>query len=88
MKCKDCTDMICGHRTSDAEIECYYSQYALPQSSQTKEQWISDTIVKLIASIPYEYVSGADGQIIEPRHIYAARVAREMADVIFGQKQG
>ena len=85
MKCKDCTDMICGHRTSDAEMECYYSQNALPQSSQTKEQWISDTAVKLIASIPYEYVtSGAGGQIVEPRHIYAARIAKEMADVIFG----
>ena len=85
MKCKDCTEMICGHRTTDAEMECYYSQYAQPSSSPTKEQWISDTAVKLIASIPYEYVtSGVGGQTMEPRHIYAARIAKEMADTIFG----
>ena len=78
--------MICGHRTSDAEMECYYSQCALPQSSQTKEQWISDTAVKLIASIPYEYVtSGVGGQTMEARHVYAARIAKEMADVVFGK---
>jgi len=52
MKCKDCIDMICGHRTSDAEMECFYSTHALPPLSQTKEQWISDTAVKLINSIP------------------------------------
>lgn len=28
--------------------------------------------------------SGAGGQTLEPRHIYAARIAKEMADVIFG----
>ena len=85
MKCKDCTDMICGHRTSDAEMECYYSQYAQPtQKTMSKEEWIADTAVKLIASIPYEYVtSGTGGQTMEPRHIYAARIAKEMADVVF-----
>jgi len=86
MKCKDCADMICPHRTTDAEMECYYYQYSQPLVSQTKEQWISDTVVKLIANIPYEYVtSGVEGQTMEPRHIYAARVAKEMADIIFGK---
>ena len=85
MKCKDCADMICCHRSTDAVMECYYYQYSLPLASQTKEQWISDTVVKLIAGIPYEYVtSGVGGQTTEPRHIYAARIAKEMADVIFG----
>lgn len=85
MKCKDCADMICAHRTTDAEMECYYYQYLQPQESQTKEQWISDMVVKLIANIPYKYViSVIDGHTMEPRHIYAARVAKEMADVIFG----
>ena len=87
MKCKDCTNTICGYRTSDAEMECYYSQYA-QSSLSNKEQWISDTAVKLVASIPYEYVtSGAGGQIMEPRHIYAVRIAKEMADVIFGDTE-
>lgn len=77
--------MICCHRSTNAEMECYYYQYSQPLASQTKEQWISDTAVKLIADIPYEYVtSGACGQTTEPRHIYAARIAKEMADVIFG----
>ena len=84
MKYKDCADVICPHRTTDAEMECYYYQYSQPLA-QTKEQWISDTAVKLIASIPCEYVTnGVGGQTMEPRHIYAARIAKEMADVIFG----
>lgn len=49
-----------------------------------KELWISDMIVKLIASIPYEFVTSCNGQINEPRHLYAARIAKEMADQIFG----
>ena len=77
--------MICCHRSTNAEMECYYYQYSQPLASQTKEQWISDTAVKLIADMPYEYVtSGAGVQTTEPRHIYAARIAKEMADVIFG----
>ena len=50
-----------------------------------KDLWISETACKLIAQIPYEYVSsGVGGQTMEARHIYAARIAKEMADVIFG----
>lgn len=102
MKCKDCTEMICPHRTTDGERECYYQQYAdftvtCPSSQRqtnteaapngtltSKELWISDTAVKLIAQIPYEYVTSCNGQINEPRHLYAARIAKEMADQIFG----
>lgn len=51
-----------------------------------KALWISETVVKLIAEIPYEYVgSGVGGQVMEAKHIYAARIAKEMADVIFGE---
>lgn len=98
MKCKDCTEGICPYRTTDGERECYYQQYAdftvtYPNTSEQpkvltplahKEQWISDMIVKLMASIPYEYVTSCNGQINEPRHLYAARIAKEMADQIFG----
>lgn len=50
-----------------------------------KALWISETVVKLIAEIPFEYVgSGVGGQVMEAKHIYAARIAKEMADVIFG----
>lgn len=94
--------MICPHRTTDGERDCYYMQYAdftvtCPNTSgQTKaettpngtltnkELWISDMIVKLIASIPYKYVTSCNGQVNEPRHLYAARIAKEMADQIFG----
>ena len=72
------------YRTSDGEKECYYSQFAEPAPISSKEQWISDTAIKLIATIPYEYVTSCNGQINEPRHIYAAKIAKEMADVIFG----
>lgn len=51
-----------------------------------KALWVSETAVKLLAEIPYEYVgSGVGGQTMEARHIYAARIAKEMADVIFGE---
>ena len=82
------------HRTSNAEQECYYNTH--PYISQNsgevkvmlspKALWISETAVKLLAEIPYEYVgSGVGGQTMEARHIYAARIAKEMADVIFGK---
>lgn len=98
MKCKDCTEMICPYRTTDGERECYYMQYAdftvtVPSPTEqpkiettllsNKEQWVSDMIVKLIASIPYEFVTSCNGQVNEPRHLYAARIAKEMADQIF-----
>ena len=88
MKCKDCTEAICPHRTTDGETECYYYQYAQPISVAeiNKAQWIADTAIKLIAQIPYEYVSSCNGQVNEPRHIYAARIAKEMADVIYGKE--
>lgn len=49
-----------------------------------KLKWISDTAVKLLASIPYDYVIKDAVGTSEPRHKYAARIAKEMADVIFG----
>ena len=79
----------CLYRTSDGEQECYYfkvSNTSIPQIPMSKkEQWISETAVNLIASIPYEYVTSANGQVMEARHIYAARIAKEMADEIFGK---
>ena len=87
MKCKDCTMPSCHYRTTDGEHECYYfkvSNTSIPQTPMSrKEQWISETAVKLIECIPYEYVTSANGQVMEARHIYAARIAKEMADVIF-----
>ena len=95
MKCKDCNVTGCSYRTSNAEQECYYNQhiqYTSKESSEVKVMlspkalWISETAVKLIAEIPYEYVSfGVGGQTMEAKHIYAARIAKEMADVIFGE---
>lgn len=91
MKCKECTEVICSHRTTDRETECYYTKYADFTSSRqeehaiSKEEWISDTAIKLLSRMPYEYVtSGVGGQTMEPRHIYAARIAKEMANAIFG----
>ncbi len=81
MKCKDCNQWICVHRTTDAEKDCVYQANGQPYSA--KAQWISDTAVKLIASIPYEWVTNGLGKA-EPRHLYAARIASEMADAIFG----
>lgn len=86
MKCKDCTDFICNHRTTNAEMDCFYERYAQPSSTPSKEEWIADTAIKLMSAIPYEYVSsGVSGQNSEPRHIYATRIAKEMANEIFGQ---
>lgn len=79
MKCKDC-NQNCPYRTSDAEKDCVYQT---SQLLSAKAQWISDTAVKLIASIPYEWVTDGLGKT-EPRHLYAARMAKEMADAIFG----
>lgn len=81
MKCKDCNQQICVHRTTDAEKDCVYQ--ANGQSYSAKAQWISDTAIKLIASIPYEWVTDGLGKT-EPRHLYAVRIAKEMADTIFG----
>ena len=97
MKCKECNTPGCVYRTSNAEEECYYTRYSerpyiLVDNGKSdvkvmlspKAQWISETVVKLISDIPYEYVcSGVGGQTMEPRHLYAARIAKEMADVIF-----
>lgn len=95
MKCKDCTVAGCMYRTSNAEQECYYntqSPYISQNSGEVKVMlspkalWISETAVKLLSEIPYEYVgSGVGGQVMEARHLYAARIAKEMADVIFGE---
>ena len=95
MKCKDCTVAGCYYRTSNAEQECYYNQniqYIPKESGEIKVMlsqkalWISETAVKILAGIPYEYVgSGVGGQTMEARHIYAARIAKEMADAIFGE---
>jgi hypothetical protein len=82
--------MACAYRTTDRETECVYDEVLYTYSTNTqstlsnKELWISDMIVKLIASIPYEFVSSCNGQVNEPRHLYAARIAKEMADQIFG----
>lgn len=90
MKCKDCNSMTCPYRTTDGETECVYDEvhYTFSTNTQStlfnKEQWIADMIVKLIASIPYEFVTSCNGQVNEPRHLYAARIAKEMADQIFG----
>ena len=80
-RCSRCGSLECSE---DIPIICEEStQVILSQ----KEQWISETAVKLLLSIPYEYVcSGIGGQTIEARHLYAARIAKEMADVIFGEK--
>ena len=76
MKCKECNSVVC-QRSDDGEVKVMLSPKAL---------WISETVLRLIAEIPYEYVcSGVGGQTMEPRHIYAARIAKEMADVIFGE---
>ena len=95
MKCKECNIPGCLYRTSNAEQECYYNQqiqHVQRESSEVKVMlspkalWISETVVKLIADIPYEYVSsGVGGQTMEARHIYAVRIAKEMADVIFDE---
>lgn len=93
MKCKDCNTVGCPYRTSNAEQECQYNTILhYTEKSEgfdillsPKALWISETACKLIAQIPYEYVnSGVGGQTMEARHIYAARIAKEMADVIFG----
>ena len=87
MKCKDCTDVMCPHRTTDGETECKWSVISSVDTNplSPKARWISETAVKILASIPYEYVSsGIGGQTMEPRHLYAARIAKEMADTIFG----
>ena len=81
MKCKDCNQWGCVYRTTDAEKDCAYQ--ANGQSYSAKAQWISDTAVKLMTSIPYEWVTNGLGKA-EPRHLYAARIASEMADAIFG----
>ena len=96
MKCKDCKDSACSYRTTDAEMECVWNPQARAYIKHDngkveillspKALWISETAVKLLAEIPYEYVgSGVGGQVMEPKHIYAARIAKEMADVIFGE---
>lgn len=94
MKCKDCNVPGCHYRTSNAERECYYNQIQYVPNENSKVEvtlspkalWISETVVKLIAEIPYEYVgSRVGGQTMEARHIYAARIAKEMADVIFDE---
>lgn len=95
MKCKDCNVVGCSYRTTNAEQECCYSNQS-PYITHDKADinimlspkalWISETACKLIAQIPYEYVgSGIGGQTMEARHLYAARIAKEMADVIFGE---
>ena len=94
MKCKDCKDTACSYRTTDAETECVWNPQARAYIKHDngkveillspKALWISETAVKLIAQIPYEYVTDSIGKA-EPRHLYAARVAKEMADVIFGE---
>ena len=93
MKCKDCNTAGCPYRTSNAEQECQYNttlHYTEKSEGvnillSPKALWISETACKLIAQIPYEYVSsGVGGQTMEARHLYAARIAKEMADVIFG----
>lgn len=82
--------MTCPYRTTDGEKKCVYDEVRYTFSTNTqstlsnKEQWIADMIVKLIASIPYEFVTSCNGQVNEPRHLYAARIAKEMADQIFG----
>ena len=95
MKCKDCKIPVCSYRTSSGEQECYYNTQPpyFPKNSEDikimispKDLWISETAVKLLAEIPCEYVgSGVGGQTMEARHLYAARIAKEMADVIFGE---
>lgn len=90
MKCKECTEPICPHRTTDGEKECYYYAYAVDpkpiNSGLThKELWIADVAVRILANCPYPYMS-LDGTNLVPASEYAATQARQMADAIFGEQ--
>lgn len=79
--------MFCSKRTTDAEKECYYSNQVVDPNMQTcgispKDLWISETAVRIMREIPYAYVIPFGNTMIA-KHIYAATVAKEMADAIF-----
>lgn len=98
MHCKNCKDPLCSYRREGEEAECSWpgqiktlyieGETEVQIALSPKALWISETAVKIFTSISCDYVtSGIGGQKHETRQTYAARIAKEMAEVIFSDEK-
>lgn len=82
MKCKDCTTFGCQYRTTDAEKDCYYEQWAAKEFDwqSFRNQAAKDILCAVLSG---GITSGMVGIVPEKENL--VKVSTEIADELVKQ---